>query len=89
LINNAAHDDRHATEDVTPEYLDERIAVNLKHQFFASQAVLPGMRGAGGGSIVCTGSTSWMMGLGGMAVYTAALARPAAPPALGPKPIMH
>jgi NAD(P)-dependent dehydrogenase (short-subunit alcohol dehydrogenase family) len=72
LINNAAHDDRHATEDVTPEYFDERIAVNLKHQFFASQAVLPGMKAAGGGSIVCMGSTSWMMGLGGMAVYTAA-----------------
>ena len=72
LVNNAAHDDRHATEDVTPEYFDERIAVNLKHQFFASQAVLPGMKEAGGGSIVCMGSTSWMMGLGGMAVYTAA-----------------
>ena len=72
LVNNAAHDDRHATESVTPEYFDERIAVNLKHQFFASQAVLPDMKAAGGGSIVCMGSTSWMMGLGGMAVYTAA-----------------
>jgi NAD(P)-dependent dehydrogenase (short-subunit alcohol dehydrogenase family) len=71
LVNNAAHDDRHATEDVTPEYFDGRIAVNLKHQFFASQAVLPDMKAAGGGSIICMGSTSWMMGLGGMAVYTA------------------
>ncbi len=70
LVNNAAHDDRHVTEDVTPEYFDGRIAVNLKHQFFASQAVLPDMKAAGGGSIICMGSTSWMMGLGGMAVYT-------------------
>lgn len=72
LISNAAHDDRHAAENVTPEYFDERIAVNLKHQFFAAQAVLPDMKVAGGGSIVCMGSTSWMMGLGGMPVYTAA-----------------
>ena len=71
LVNNAAHDDRHVTEDVTPDYFDDRIAVNLKHQFFASQAVLPDMKAAGGGSIICMGSTSWMMGLGGMAVYTA------------------
>jgi len=71
LINNAAHDERHATESVTPEYWDDRIAVNLKHQFFAAQAVLPGMTKAGGGSIVNFGSTSWLIGLGGMAVYTA------------------
>ncbi len=71
LINNAAHDERHATESVTPEYWDERIAVNLKHQFFAAQAVLPGMKAGGGGSIVNFGSTSWMVGQGGMAAYTA------------------
>jgi NAD(P)-dependent dehydrogenase (short-subunit alcohol dehydrogenase family) len=71
LLNNAAHDQRHKTEEVTPEYFDERIAVNLKHQFFASQAVLPDMQAAGGGSIVCFGSNSWMLGIGGMAVYTA------------------
>ncbi len=71
LINNAAHDERHATESVTPEYWDDRIAVNLKHQFFAAQAVLPGMKKLGGGSIVNFGSTSWLIGLGGMAVYTA------------------
>jgi D-xylose 1-dehydrogenase len=52
LINNAARDDRHATEDVTPEYWDERFAVNLKHQFFASQAVLPDMKAAHRGSII-------------------------------------
>ncbi len=72
LINNAAHDERHATPDVTEAYFDERIAVNLKHQFFAAQAVLPDMQQAGGGSIVNFGSTSWMIGQGGMAVYTAA-----------------
>lgn len=71
LVNNAAHDERHATEDVTPEYFDDRVAVNLKHQFFASQAVLPDMKEAGGGSIICFGSMSWMAGMGGMPVYTA------------------
>jgi len=72
LINNAARDDRHATEDVTPEYWDERFAVNLKHQFFASQAVLPDMKAARQGSIINLGSCSWMAGLGGMVAYTAA-----------------
>jgi NAD(P)-dependent dehydrogenase (short-subunit alcohol dehydrogenase family) len=72
LVNNAAHDERHKAEDVTPEYWDGRIAVNLKHQFFAAQAVLPDMKALGGGSIVNFGSTSWMIGQGGMAAYTAA-----------------
>ena len=71
LINNAAHDERHPTEEVTPEYWDDRIAVNLKHQFFAAQAVLPGMKAAGQGVIINFGSTSWMVGQGGMAAYTA------------------
>ena len=72
LINNAAHDERHRNEDVTPEYWDERIAVNLKHQFFAAQAVMDDMRKAGGGSIVNMGSVSWMVGQGGMPGYTSA-----------------
>jgi len=72
LINNAAHDERHKTEEVTEEYWDGRMAVNLKHQFFAAQAVLPDMKGNGGGAIVNFGSTSWMIGQGGMAAYTAA-----------------
>ena len=72
LINNAARDDRHVSEEVTPEYWDERFAVNLKHQFFAAQAVLPDMKAAGGGAIVNFGSGSWMMGQGGMVAYTAA-----------------
>jgi NAD(P)-dependent dehydrogenase (short-subunit alcohol dehydrogenase family) len=72
LVNNAAHDERHATEDVTPEYWDGRMAVNLKHQFFAAQAVLPDMKSIGEGAIINFGSTSWMVGQGGMAAYTAA-----------------
>jgi len=72
LVNNAAHDERHATEAVTPDYWDDRFAVNLKHQFFAAQAVLADMKAAGGGAIINFGSTSWMVGQGGMAAYTAA-----------------
>jgi D-xylose 1-dehydrogenase len=72
LVNNAAHDERHPTPDVTPEYWDDRIAVNVKHQFFAAQAVLPDMQVAGEGVIINFGSVSWMVGQGGMAAYTAA-----------------
>jgi NAD(P)-dependent dehydrogenase (short-subunit alcohol dehydrogenase family) len=72
LINNAANDQRHPMEEVTPEYWDERMAVNLKHQFFAAQAVAPAMIAAGGGSIVNLGSSSWMQGQGGMPCYTTA-----------------
>ena len=72
LLNNAAHDQRHPTPEVTPEYFDERIAVNLKHQFFAAQAVLPDMQAAKKGVIINFGSLSWMVGQGGMAIYTAA-----------------
>jgi len=71
LINNAAHDERHDALEVDEAYWDGRMAVNLKHQFFAAQAVLPDMINAGGGSIVNLGSTSWMIGQGGMAAYTA------------------
>lgn len=72
LVNNAARDDRHATEDVTPAYFDERIATNFRHQFFASQAVLPDMKAAGGGSIVCMSSIVPIVGFGGIPVYAAA-----------------
>lgn len=72
LINNAASDDRHRFEEITPESFDERIALNLKHVVFASQAVLPAMKAAGAGAIVNFSSISWMAGMGGMAVYTAA-----------------
>lgn len=72
LVNNAGHDERHVTEEVTEDYFDDRIATNFKHQFFASQAVLSDMKAAGGGSIICMSSISWMAGFGGMALYTAA-----------------
>lgn len=74
LINNAANDDRHKVADVTPEYWDERMAVNLKHQFFAAQAVLPSMQKAGGGSIVNLGSISWHLGLEDLTIYQTAKA---------------
>ena len=74
LVNNAANDDRHKVEDVTPAYWDERIATNLRHQFFCAQAAIPQMQAAGGGSIVNFGSISWMNGQGGMPAYTAAKA---------------
>jgi NAD(P)-dependent dehydrogenase (short-subunit alcohol dehydrogenase family) len=74
LINNAAHDERHKLEDVTPEYFDDRIRVNLKHQFFAIQAVVPDMKKAGGGAIVNMTSTSWMIGSRNIPVYVAAKA---------------
>ncbi len=74
LVNNAANDDRHKTLEVTPEYWDERIQINLRPQFFAAQAAIPQMKAAGGGSIVNMGSISWMIGEGGFAVYTTAKA---------------
>ena len=74
LVNNAARDDRHGWEDVTPDYYDERVATNLRHMFFAIQAVAPGMIAAGKGSIINFGSNSWWEKAGGMPVYTTAKA---------------
>ncbi len=74
LVNNAGHDDRHAIESVTPAYFDERIAVNLRHQFFAAQAVLPAMKAAKAGVIINLGSTSWHLKVPGMPLYLAAKA---------------
>ena len=74
LLNNAGNDDRHRTEDVTVEYWDDRMAVNLRHQFFAAQAVRPHMRDAGGGSIVNFGSITWMVGDGDCPAYVTAKA---------------
>ena len=70
LVNNAARDDRHGWDTVTPDYYDERIASNLRHMFFAIQAVAPGMIAAGHGSIINFGSNSWWEAGGGMPVYT-------------------
>jgi NAD(P)-dependent dehydrogenase (short-subunit alcohol dehydrogenase family) len=74
LVNNAANDQRHNYEDMTVEYWDERMATNLRHQFFAIQAVAPMMRAAGGGSIINFGSISWHTSQGGMPAYTTAKA---------------
>lgn len=59
LVNNVASDDRHALESVTPEYYDERMAINQRPAFFAIQSVVPGMRRLGGGAVVNLGSTGW------------------------------
>ena len=72
LVNNAARDDRHPIDEVTPEYWDDRIATNLRHQFFCAQAVKDGMIAAGGGSIVNMSSNSFLLASGGMPAYTAA-----------------
>ena len=74
LVNNAGRDDRHAFDAVTPDYWDDNLATNLRHHFFAAQAVAPQMRDAGGGSIVNLGSTSWMRGRPQLAAYTASKA---------------
>ena len=74
LVNNAARDDRHTIDDVTPAFWDERIAVNLRHQYFAIQAVAPGMKKAGGGSIVNFSSVSYHTMTPKLSVYQAAKA---------------
>ncbi|MBJ3785019.1 SDR family NAD(P)-dependent oxidoreductase [Devosia sediminis] len=74
LVNNAAHDDRHDWADVTPDYWDERMATNLKHGFFAMQAVAPGMIRAGRGSIINMGSISWMIMVPRLPIYETAKA---------------
>jgi NAD(P)-dependent dehydrogenase (short-subunit alcohol dehydrogenase family) len=74
LVNNAANDDRHSMDEVTPEYWDERMNVNLRHLFFCAQSVVPGMREKGGGAIVNLGSVSWHLGMPDMALYQTAKA---------------
>ena len=74
LVNNAANDDRHKIEDVTPEYWENRIAVNLRHLYFASQAVSAGMKKAGGGSIINLGSVSWHSAIDHLSIYETAKA---------------
>ncbi|WP_434055358.1 MAG: SDR family oxidoreductase [Roseibium sp.] len=74
LVNNAARDDRHDWKDVTPEYWDERQATNIRHMFFAIQAIAPDMIANGGGSIINMGSNSWWEAGGGFPAYTTAKA---------------
>jgi NAD(P)-dependent dehydrogenase (short-subunit alcohol dehydrogenase family) len=69
LVNNAGNDRRHAVADVTPGFFDHAVAVNLRHQFFAAQAVTPDMARLGGGSIINLGSTSWLIKAPGYPVY--------------------
>lgn len=74
LVNNAARDDRHDVDTVTPEYWDDAMAVNLRHQFFAAQAVRPHMQERGGGSIVNFSSVAWMFGGAAFVAYATAKA---------------
>jgi NAD(P)-dependent dehydrogenase (short-subunit alcohol dehydrogenase family) len=74
LVNNAAHDGRHSIESVTPEYWDQRMAINLRHYFFAAQSVLPAMSAHGAGSIINFSSTSWKIKNGGYPLYATAKA---------------
>jgi NAD(P)-dependent dehydrogenase (short-subunit alcohol dehydrogenase family) len=74
LVNNAARDDRHTMEEVTEAYWNERMNVNLRHQFFAIQSVVPGMKKAGGGSIINFSSVSYHAMTANLAVYQGAKA---------------
>ncbi|HEY5346973.1 MAG TPA: SDR family oxidoreductase [Rhizomicrobium sp.] len=69
LVNNAANDDRHTVGEITADYWDQRIAVNLRHQFFCAQAVIPAMQKAGCGVILNMGSVSWHLAEPKMAIY--------------------
>jgi D-xylose 1-dehydrogenase len=74
LVNNAANDDRHTLADVTPEYWEQRMNVNLRHQLFCAREVAPGMAAAGGGAIINFGSISWRLGLSNLVLYETAKA---------------
>ena len=72
LVNNAANDERHTIDEVTEEFWNERMNINLRHYFFTVQSVKKAMIANKGGSIINIGSVSWMIGQGGMPAYTAA-----------------
>jgi NAD(P)-dependent dehydrogenase (short-subunit alcohol dehydrogenase family) len=74
LVANAANDSRHTLDELTPEGFDRCIAVNLKHQLFAAKAAAPAITAAGGGSVICLGSISWLNNTTGMIGYTTAKA---------------
>lgn len=74
LVNNAANDQRYRIEDITPEQWDWSQAINLRQQFFVTQAVAPGMQAAGGGSVVNLSSVAWRPGVADMVPYTSAKA---------------
>ena len=74
LVNNAANDVRHALDDVDASAFERSVAVNLRHQVFATRAVIPDMRQLGGGSVICLGSTGWMLKNGDYPLYAMAKA---------------
>ena len=74
LLNNAARDDRHTLSEVTSEFFDKNIAVNLKHMMMVTRAIVPGMKAAGGGAIINFGSISWHLGLPDLVLYETAKA---------------
>jgi NAD(P)-dependent dehydrogenase (short-subunit alcohol dehydrogenase family) len=74
LVNNAGNDDRHALQDITPAYWDDRMAMNLRHMVFAAKAVAPGMQARGGGAIINLGSIAWHLGLPELLLYETAKA---------------
>jgi NAD(P)-dependent dehydrogenase (short-subunit alcohol dehydrogenase family) len=74
LVNNAGNDRRHKIEEVTSDFWDWCMQINLKHQFFMAQAVLPGMRRAKRGSIVNMSSIGWVIPSTGIPVYVTAKA---------------
>jgi len=74
LVNNAANDQRHKVDDVSVEFWDHTQNVNLRHHFFAAQAVRADMKGLGGGSIINMSSTAWRFGAAEMAAYATAKA---------------
>ena len=74
LVNNAANDDRHKFEEVTPAYWEQRLAVNLRHIYFGAQFVTAGMKKAGGGSIINLGSVSWHSAIADLSIYETAKA---------------
>ncbi|MDV6332487.1 SDR family oxidoreductase [Asticcacaulis sp. 201] len=74
LLNNAARDDRHSLSEVTSEFFDKNIAVNLKHMMICTRLIAPGMKAAGGGAIINFGSISWHLGLPDLVLYETAKA---------------
>jgi NAD(P)-dependent dehydrogenase (short-subunit alcohol dehydrogenase family) len=74
LVNNAANDQRHSSDEVTPEFWDRAMSINLRPHFFAAQAVTPTMRAAGRGSIINMSSIAWIIPNTNLAVYIAAKA---------------
>jgi NAD(P)-dependent dehydrogenase (short-subunit alcohol dehydrogenase family) len=74
LVNNAGNDDRHTLDEITPQYWDDRMAVNLRHMLFAARAVVAGMKTRGGGAIINFGSISWHLGLKDLVLYETAKA---------------